>query len=91
MPCYIRRRCQEGSLSAVSFGISIAIAAAVSIPVTLAISRIFIHVELGIIIIPQYGRLASFAAVILAVIMLTTLSPAKQLMRMNMANEIKYE
>ena len=77
--------------NAVSFGISIAIAAAVSIPVTAAISRIFIHVDLGIIIIPQYGRLALFAAVILAVIMLTTLSPARQLLRMNTANEIKYE
>ncbi|MBP5361441.1 MAG: ABC transporter permease [Ruminococcus sp.] len=77
--------------NAVSFGISIVIAAVVSMPVTAAVSNIFTQTDIGLIIVPQYGPLAAFACVILLVVMLTVLSPVRKLMRMNTANEIKYE
>lgn len=75
----------------VSFGISILTAAVLSVPITLIIAKAFVQTELSIVITLRIGELAVFAAVILAVVMLSTLTPIRQLFRMNTANEIKYE
>lgn len=75
----------------VSFGISILTAAVISVPITLLISKAFMQTELNIVITLRFGELAVFAAVILTVVMLSTLTPIRQLFLMNTASEIKYE
>lgn len=73
------------------FGISILLSAILAIPVSLLIARIFRIANMGIYVDARFDTLLACVIVLWVVTMLTTLSPIRQLIKMNTAMEMKYE
>lgn len=77
--------------NALLFGVSVLAAGILSIPVIMIINRIFVIIEMGIYSTPPYGLIVISLIILWIITMLTTLSPIKNLKRMNTATEMKYE
>ena len=77
--------------NAMLFGISVLISAIMTVPVSLMIAKIFRMSGVGINITVRYDTLIICIAVLWIAIMLTALSPIRQLKKMNTAMELKYE
>ena len=77
--------------NALLFGVSVLAAGILSVPVIVIINHIFVIIEIGIYSTPPYGLIFISLIILWIITMLTTLSPIKNLKRMNTATEMKYE
>ena len=77
--------------NAILFGLSVLLSAILTVPVSLQIAKIFRMSGVGINISVRYDTLIICIVVLWLAIMLTALSPIRELKKMNTAMELKYE